>query len=267
MEEDFGSLNLNSDEVTYVYKGNTYRLSSHPYEPCLYVWKSDAMVCALHNAYNPDQLVKAFAAGKTVRTMFGKDYDQEIDETGFCRILAAALESGRDDMDLFYAAKLAKARSLSTPFGAIQIRIDGKPVPYVAKPGRKLDAFPHVLGRYRIAVSLIPDGKAHTVACVFEPACACQTTQESGERLECQSFYNASRFKLSIGIACEAGASGPDDDDAQYLDNGMAYRVGAKTKTALYVFGIAWIDNAGWEEDGNPRGIETWLAADPSLAL
>ena len=65
-------------------------------------------VCALHNAYNPEALVKAFTAGKTVKTNYGKDYDKEYDEAGFCRVLAVALDSGRDDMDFFYAAKLAK---------------------------------------------------------------------------------------------------------------------------------------------------------------
>ncbi len=112
MEGDFGSLNLNSDEVTYTYKNEIYQLYSHPYEPCLYLYRGDELVCALHNAYNPEQLVNAFSAAKTVKTNYGKDYDKEFDEAGFCSVLAAALDSGLGDMDLFYAAKLAKKRSL-----------------------------------------------------------------------------------------------------------------------------------------------------------
>ena len=108
MEGDFGSLNLNSDEVTYTYKNETYQLHSHPYEPCLYLYRGDELVCALNNAYNPEQLVNAFSAGKTVTTNYAKDYDKEFDEAGFCRVLAAALDSGRGNMDLFDAAKLAK---------------------------------------------------------------------------------------------------------------------------------------------------------------
>ena len=111
IEEDFGMLNLNSDEVTYTYKNETYQLYSHPYEPCLYLYRGDGLVCVLHNAYNPEQLVKAFSAGETVKTNYGKDYDKEFDEAGFCRVLAAALDSGRDNMDFFDAAKLAKERS------------------------------------------------------------------------------------------------------------------------------------------------------------
>ncbi len=110
-EEDFGTLNLNPDEVTYAYKNETYQLYSHPYEPCLYLYRGEELVCALHNAYNTDHLVKAFSAGETVKTNYGKDYDKEFDEAGFRRVLAAALDSGRDDMDLFDAAKLAKKGS------------------------------------------------------------------------------------------------------------------------------------------------------------
>ena len=111
MEIDFGLLNLSSDEVTYTYKDETYQLSSHPYEPCLYLWKGDVCVCTLHNAYNPEDIVKVFTAGKTIKTNYGKNYDKEYDEAGFCRVLAAALDSGRDNMDFFYAAKLAKEGS------------------------------------------------------------------------------------------------------------------------------------------------------------
>ena len=110
MTEDFGSLNLSTDEVTYTYKGETYRLSSHPFEPCLYLWRDNVCVCTLHNAYNPEDLVKAFTAGKTITTKYAKDYDKEYDEVGFCKVLSAAIDSNRDNMDFFYAAKLAKSR-------------------------------------------------------------------------------------------------------------------------------------------------------------
>jgi hypothetical protein len=112
MKNDFGTLNLDSDEVSYTYKELSYRLSSHPYEPCLYLWCGDKLVCVLHSAYNTEELVEAFTAGKTVKTNFGKDYDKEYDETGFCRVLAAAIDSGRSDMDFFYAAKLAKEKNV-----------------------------------------------------------------------------------------------------------------------------------------------------------
>ena len=103
MTEDFGSLNLSTDEVTYTYKGETYRLSSHPFEPCLYLWRDNVCVCTLHNAYNPEDLVKAFTAGKTITTNYAKDYDlppHHHDKLRFvglsltCNIISISLTKG-----------------------------------------------------------------------------------------------------------------------------------------------------------------------------
>ena len=160
--------------------------------------------------------------------------------------------------------------NLLTPFGEIRILIDSEPVPYEALEGRKPGhGCPHVLGRYRIAVHFIPDGKAHTIACVFEPVCPYERSPESGERLECQGFYNDQRYKMSIGVECDT-LSGNYDYDAGYLENGMAYLIHENTQTDHYTFGIAWIDNVGWNDpvdDNNDRDVETWYGADPTLAL
>ena len=50
----------------------------------------------------------------------------------------------------------------------------------------------------------------------------------------------------------------------------MSFLINTNTKTELYTFGIAWIDNVGWDDpiDGNDdRDAETWYGADPVLAL
>ena len=165
---------------------------------------------------------------------------------------------------------------LITPFGEIKILVDGQASPYLAREGSKPDHLcPHVLGRYQISVSFVPDGKKHAIACIFDPSCPYERTPESGERLECQSFYNDLRYKMSIGLACEAGYIGNRrisdeyDYDAEYLENGMAFLLDTNTKTEHYVFGIAWIDNVGWDDsiDDNDRGVETWYGADPALSL
>ena len=81
---------------------------------------------------------------------------------------------------------------------------------------------------------------------------------------------------MSIGLESEAGYSGstrtPGEYDyvADYLENGMAFLIGEKTKTERYVFGIAWIDGVGWDDpvdEGHDRDAETWYGADPTLAL
>jgi len=122
---------------------------------------------------------------------------------------------------------------LITPFGEIDIMIDGQPVSYTAREGNKIkESCPDVLGRFQIPVHYIPDGKEHSIACVFIPGCPYERTQESGERLECQSFYNDRGFKMSVGIS--------------------------------------WIDDVDRTDpgDGNHnRDIQTWFGADPAVSL
>ena len=108
------------------------------------------------------------------------------------------------------------------------------------------------------------------------PSRASLREPEPGERLECQSFYNSRGMKLSIGLECESGfvdgvrISDEYDYDADYLENGMAFLIGADTKTERYVFGIAWIDDVGWDDPANHNNnwdSETWYGADPTIAL
>ena len=58
--------------------------------------------------------------------------------------------------------------------------------------------------------------------------------------------------------------------DADYLVNGMLYRIFPDTKTEQYVFGISWIDDVGWgdsTDNNHDRDIQTWFAADPTVSL
>lgn len=166
---------------------------------------------------------------------------------------------------------------LITPFGEIDIIIDGQPVSYTARAGKKNKKLcSDVLGRFQIVVHYVPDGKEHSIACVFTPRCSYEKTQESGERLECQSFYNDCRFKMSVGVECEAGYVGGKrlsdeyDYDAEYLETGMSYLILPGTKTEQYVFGISWIDDVDRNDLGDAnhnRDIQTWFGADPTVSL
>ena len=173
--------------------------------------------------------------------------------------------------------RLRDVEKLVTPFGEIDILIDGRKVPYVAREGKRIECLcPDVSGRFQITIEYVPDGKKHSIACVFTPSCPCQTDSESGERLECQGFYSERRIKMSIGVECESGcfadgtrASDRYDYDADYLENGMAYLILPGTRTERYTFGISWVDDVGWDdpiEDGD-RGVQTWYGADPTLSL
>ncbi len=56
---------------------------------------------------------------------------------------------------------------LLPPFGEATILIDGKPLPYFVKEGRKQDVLClHVLGRYQIVDQFIPGGEKHTIMCL-----------------------------------------------------------------------------------------------------
>ena len=165
---------------------------------------------------------------------------------------------------------------LNTPFGYVAIMIDGQEIEYCAEQ-LKVDEirFPDIVGRYKISVQCEPDGKAHTLACILPEAVDYHRGPESGERLECQGFYSKDRVKLSIGLECEAGYlpdgtrwSNAYDYDADYLENGMAYLIEKHTKSNKYVFGVAWIDNVGGEDEidnENDRDVQTWFAADPTI--
>ncbi|MCR5264761.1 MAG: hypothetical protein K6D94_12860, partial [Clostridiales bacterium] len=143
----------------------------------------------------------------------------------------------------------------------------------VIKPERSCQ---HVLGRYRITVRLIPDGKAHTIARVFESDCSYERITESGERLESQSFYDDRSLKISVGYEYEAGytdrARFTDkyDYDADYPENVMSFLIGTNTKTERFTFGIALIDYVRRDDpndENNSRDVETWYGTTPTSAL
>lgn len=168
---------------------------------------------------------------------------------------------------------------LYTPFGEIEIKIDGDEIEYEALEGEKIESLcPNVLGRYQIEIEYFPDGKEHEISCVFLTDEKYNRTPESGENLECQSFYNEKRYKLSIGLIGERWGyidgklvENYWDYDIDYLKNGMSYLILKETTISKYIFGISWIDNVGWDDsiiDGeHNRDVETWFGADPTLAL
>ena len=180
---------------------------------------------------------------------------------------------------------MSKTDKLITPFGEIKILIDGVSIPYHADKEEIIkEICPDLLGRYQITIKYVPDGKEHHIACIFDSTGSFKNSPESGENLECQAFYNENRFKMSIGIKCDISLFDGErssgyydydvdylyDYDADYLDNGMEYIIVHNTKTETYKFGIAWIDDVGFDDPINPdndREVQTWYGADPALML
>ena len=103
----YGGFFYENDRMFYEYRGDRYLLGSHPYEPCLYLIRDGKPYRTLHNAYTTEELREAFSTGKTVIDGFtGIEYDAEA----FCRVLAITIDSGREEMDFTFAAKLAAGR-------------------------------------------------------------------------------------------------------------------------------------------------------------
>ena len=109
-----GRLEYNENaELFYIYKDKKYSLTSHPYEPCLYIKNGTEIVCILHNAFDTDTLIDAFSYGGKVAAMDGSKHNEQ----DFCGILAAAVDSGRTEMDLTFAAQMTK------PDGGVKKRL------------------------------------------------------------------------------------------------------------------------------------------------
>ena len=163
---------------------------------------------------------------------------------------------------------------IHTPFGDIEILLDDKPITYSVVEKEKNTNYSDVLGCYRIIVEFVPDGKSHEIKCIIPNMIYSERGPESGEDIECQAFYNEKGEKMSICLKAETGYL-PDgqrwsdkyDYDADYLDNGMSYKILANTVENKFVFGIAWIDKLVDEtgEEDHDRDIQTWFAADFTL--
>lgn len=158
-----------------------------------------------------------------------------------------------------------------TPMGEITILIDDVETQYMSLKGAPIENLcPDVLGRYQIEIHLLPDGKEHTISCVFPYNKSIKGYGESGENLECQGFYDNNCIKLSIGLEGEASIYTDYDYDVEYLDNGMQYVVLPETQTQKYVFGISWIDNIDIDiqsEEMIARDTQPWFGADPTLCI
>ena len=158
-------------------------------------------------------------------------------------------------------------KKLITPLGKISIYIDGISTEYKAvRLKNNPSVFPNLGGRYRIELNYVSDNLEHFIICVIDDIDPSKVKKyaESGEKLECQSFYKED-IKLSIGIECDTGyydtgeRVGSYDYDSVYLENGIGYHILPMTKSHKFIFGLAWIDECREEDE-----IQTWFGADPT---
>lgn len=153
---------------------------------------------------------------------------------------------------------------LTTPLGRIKLFIDSEQIVYRYEKITNNRTCPDLSGHYLICVNYIPNGNIHTISCVLDGHIPNMSDEvETGENLELKSFWK-NRTKLSIGMTGDSGylADGtrlnPDFDyDNEYLSNGVLYRILPHTKTTMYKFGIAWLENCSVDREVRHGSVQT----------
>ena len=142
---------------------------------------------------------------------------------------------------------------LETPFGKVNIIVDGVAIHYEAKPFDFIKPPVKdrpIAGCYRIH---IPAENHRSIQCVLNlEEKNIDVSGSSGECYLCREFC-AGTTMLAIGIEDENPAV-----ESVRVENGMEYRIGEKVDEV--VFGIAWAtDYAGIDD------VRVWFAADPTI--
>ncbi len=105
-----------SDGTPYLVAGaRRFTLSSHPFEPCLYITDERGIKTAVHNAFVPEYALDSFRGGKTVSSITGREYGPE----DFCRMAeyaAGMTDIAIDDAErVFGGSPKKKERTESAP--------------------------------------------------------------------------------------------------------------------------------------------------------
>ena len=97
---------VKDDEPMFRKDGVTYTIQSHPAEPCTYLVRQGAVVCALRCGFETQEVLGLLRDKRPLVSVTGR----AIDEPFLCEVLAAALEDGRSSMDFPFAEGLADRR-------------------------------------------------------------------------------------------------------------------------------------------------------------
>jgi len=142
---------------------------------------------------------------------------------------------------------------LETPFGKINILVDGVAIHYEAKPFDYIKPpvkDKPIAGCYRIHITA---ENHRSIQCVLELENEkVEVSSSSGERYVCKEFEYGTTM-LAIGVEDENPAF-----ELERLENGMEYRM--KSPVEEVVFGIAWATDYEGTDD-----VRVWFAADPTV--
>ena len=94
------TLGMKSGKAYLVANGERYALSSHPYEPCLYITDEKGAMSTVHNAFEPLVVFEVLRDGKTVTSITGHEYNAK----DFCRMVEYSARLG--DISIDYAERV-----------------------------------------------------------------------------------------------------------------------------------------------------------------
>ncbi len=89
------TLGRDDDTAYLLIADKKFRLTSHPYEPCLYITGEDGFMTVVHNAFVPEFVLDSFSKGETVTSITGREYDAK----DFCEMAAYAAHMGDVNID------------------------------------------------------------------------------------------------------------------------------------------------------------------------
>ena len=95
-EDGYPIIEINSEK---------YKLTCHPYEPCLYITDKSGNLTAVHNAFDPVVVFDSFAESNTVTSITGTEYDA----LSFCKMVEYAV--GMADIRIDEAEKIFRDRA------------------------------------------------------------------------------------------------------------------------------------------------------------
>lgn len=89
------TLGQEGDTPYLIADGRRYHLTSHPYEPCLYITDEAGHMTVVHNAFEADYVLEAFRRGETITSISGFEYDAR----DFCDMVSYAAGMGDVNID------------------------------------------------------------------------------------------------------------------------------------------------------------------------
>ena len=93
--DDRYELGTENGRAVLLIGGEPYRLSCHPFDPCLYITARDGRRAAVRGAFDPDAAVEEFAKGRLLTSITGREYDAR----DFCRMVEFAARLGEIAID------------------------------------------------------------------------------------------------------------------------------------------------------------------------